>query len=101
MDDGPELSAWSLRDWCRLAGTATNYIEPGSPREKPFVENFHGRVRDEFLNIEEFASLLEAHDLTKAWRVEYNTYRPHGALGGLTPAETRVAWTTEHQPALS
>ncbi len=33
--------------------------------------------------------------------VEYNTYRSHGALGGLTPTETRAAWITEHQPALS
>ena len=30
MDNGPELVAWALRDWCRLAGTATAYIEPGS-----------------------------------------------------------------------
>jgi transposase InsO family protein len=29
MDNGPELVAWALRDWCRLAGTATTYIEPG------------------------------------------------------------------------
>ena len=28
MDNGPELIAWALRDWCRLAGTATAYIEP-------------------------------------------------------------------------
>jgi len=27
--------------------------------------------------------------------------RPHGALRGLTPAEVRAAWTTQHQPALS
>ena len=31
MDNGPELIAWALRDWCRLAGTITTYIEPGSP----------------------------------------------------------------------
>ena len=37
MDNGPELIAWALRDWCRLAGTTTVYIEPGSPWENPFV----------------------------------------------------------------
>ena len=31
MDNGPELAAWALRDWCRLAHTTTRYIEPGSP----------------------------------------------------------------------
>ena len=55
--------------------------------ENPFVESFNGRVRDELLNIEEFTSLLEAQLLIEAWRVEYNTYRPHSSLGGLTPAE--------------
>jgi len=99
MDNGPELIAWALRDWCRLAGTATAYIEPGSPWENPFVESFNGRVRDELLNIEEFGSLLEAEVVTEAWRVEYNTYRPHSSLGGLTPAEFAERWTT-NQPAL-
>ena len=30
-DNGPEMIAWALRDYCRLAGTTTSYIEPGSP----------------------------------------------------------------------
>ena len=100
-DNGPELIAWALRDWCRLRRVAISYIEPGSPWENPYVESFNGRVRDELLNIEEFGSLLEAEVVVEAWRIEYNTYRPHSALDGLTPAEVRAAWTTEHQPALS
>ena len=44
---------------------------------------------------------LEAQVVVESWRIEHNTYRPHGALGGLTPAEARAAWNTEHQPALS
>jgi putative transposase len=47
MDNGPEPVAWALRDWCRMAGTATTYIEPGSPWETPFIESFNGRVGDE------------------------------------------------------
>ncbi len=35
MDNGPELVAWALREWCRLTGTGTIYIEPGSPWETP------------------------------------------------------------------
>jgi transposase InsO family protein len=100
-DNGPELIAAALRDWCRFSRIGISYIEPGSPWENPYVESFNGRVRDEHLNVEEFGTLLEAQVVTEAWRVEYNTYRPHGALGGLTPAEVRAAWTTEHQPALS
>ena len=101
MDNGPELVAWALRDWCRLVGTETVYIEPGSPWETPFVESFNGRARDELLNVEEFGSVAEAQVLVEAWRIEYNTYRPHSALGGLTPTEYAGQWTTQHQPALS
>jgi putative transposase len=99
MDNGPELIAWALRDWCRLAGTTTTYIEPGSPWENPFIESFNGRVRDELLNVEEFGSLLEAQVVVQAWRTEYNTYRPHSSLGSLTPAEYAKKWTI-NQPAL-
>jgi putative transposase len=68
MDNGPELIAWALRDWCRMNGTATSYIEPGSPWENPFVESFNGRVRDELLNIEEFGTLIEAQVVTEGDR---------------------------------
>jgi transposase InsO family protein len=36
------------------------HIPPGSPWENPFVESFNSRLRDEFLNIELFASVQEA-----------------------------------------
>lgn len=69
-------SAWALRQWCRLAGTATAYIEPGSAWENPFVESFNGRVRDELLNVEDFATLLEAQVVTEAWRMECVQHLP-------------------------
>ncbi len=64
-------------------------------------KSFNGRVRDELLNVEEFTSLLDAQVLAEAWRVEYNTYRPHSALQDLTPAEYAARWTSTPQPALS
>ena len=100
-DNGPELIADALREWCRWLRIGISYIEPGSPWENPWVESFNGRARDELLNIEEFGSLLEAQIIVEAWRIEYNTSRPHGALDGLTPTEVRAAWITQHQPALS
>jgi len=97
MDNGPELIAWTLRDWCRLSGAGTIYIDPGSPWENPFIESFNGRVRDELLNITEFGSLTEARVLIGDWRIEYNTWRPHGSLGGLTPDEYAAKWTHDNQ----
>ncbi len=95
MDNGPEPIAWALREWCRLSGIGTCYIEPGSPWQTPYVESFNGRARDELLNSEEFGTLIEAQVVVEAWRKEYNTFRPHSALGGLTPAEFYAKWISE------
>ncbi|MCT2587960.1 IS3 family transposase [Actinophytocola sp. S1-96] len=99
MDNGPELTAAAMRDWCRFAEVATVFIEPGSPWQNGYSESFNGRFRDEFLTTEQFDTLLEAQVLADDWRTEYNTTRPHGSLGGLTPTQFRQQWT--NQPALS
>jgi putative transposase len=99
-DNGPELTANALRDWCRFTGAGASYIEPGAPWQNPYVESFGGRLRDELLAVEAFSSLLEARVLVEDWRIEYNTLRPHSALGNLTPTDYAKAWTATH-PALS
>jgi len=85
-DNGPEMTAHALRDWCVLAKTGTVFIEPGSPWQNPFVESFHSRVRDELLDVEELCSLAEARVVIGDWREDYNQRRPHSALGMKTPA---------------
>ena len=92
MDNGPEFIACALQEWCTGNGSATAYIPPGSPWENPFVESFNGRFRDEFLNIELFASVQEAKLLSEQHRIEYNVYRPHSALQGRTPLEVLQQW---------
>jgi putative transposase len=99
-DNGPELTANALRDWCRFTGAGTSYIDPGSPWQNPYVESFGSRLRDELLAVEAFNTLLEAQVLVEDWRIEYNTARPHSALGYLTPTDYAKAWTTIH-PQLS
>ena len=100
-DNGPELTANALRDWCRFTGTNTSYIEPGSPWQNPWVESYGGRMRDELLSIEQFDSLLEAQVLVADWRTDYNNYRPHSALGMLTPAEYADQWAKNNPKKLS
>ena len=86
-DNGPEFIALALRDWLAAAGVQTLYIEPGAPWENGYAESFNSRLRDELLEQEEFASLLEAKVLGRDWRQQYNTTRPHSALGYRTPEE--------------
>ncbi len=52
------------------------------------------------LSIEQFDSLLEAQVLVAEWRAEYISYRPHSALGMLTPTEFAERWRT-NQPQLT
>ncbi len=92
MDNGPELTANALRDWCRFAEAGTAYIEPGSPWQNPYVESFNARVRDELLDVELFSTLAEARVLVEAWRITYNSEHPHSALGMLSPARFAAGW---------
>jgi putative transposase len=92
MDNGPELTANALRDWCRFERAGTSYIEPGSPWENPFVESFGSRVRDEVLSMEAFDSLLEAKTVIEEWRNTYNHRRPHSSLDWKSPTTYAAQW---------
>ena len=85
-DNGPEFIAQPLRQWLRNLGTGTLYIEPGSPWENGYCESFNAKLRDECLNGEIFYSLKEAQIVIQGWRKQYNTVRPHSALGYRPPA---------------
>jgi putative transposase len=63
-----------------------HYIAPGKPQQNAFIESFNGRLRDELLNEALFASLTHAREALAIWKDDYNTVRPHSALGNLTPA---------------
>ena len=78
-DNGPEFTAKAVRSWLERLGVRTLFIEPGSPWENGYVESFIGKMRDEFLNMEVFDTLLEARVLCARWRREYNCHRPHSA----------------------
>jgi putative transposase len=97
FDNGPEFIAHAVADWCRFNGTATVFIDPGSPWQNAWVESFNGRLRDEFLNGQRFDSLLEAKVLLEDWRIDYNMNRPHSAHGWLTPVEFVEAWLRVHE----
>ena len=56
---------------------------PGRTRSS----SFNGKLRAECLNRYLFAHGPEAQHIVEQYRIEYNTVRPHSALGYLTPAE--------------
>ncbi len=100
-DNGPEFIAYAIADWLSIKKVKAIYITPGSPWENGFVESFHDKLRDEFLNREVFGTLLEAKVLAEQHRIEYNQDRPHSSLGYKTPNEAATCWKTPLRPSAS
>jgi transposase InsO family protein len=85
-DNGSEFIAKAVQAWLSKNRIKTIYIDPGSPWQNGYVESFHGRLRDECLNREQFWTLTEARVVIEDYRREYNSFRPHSRLGYLSPA---------------
>ena len=63
----------------------------GVPGENGYVESFNGKLRDELLDREIFYTVTEAKILIERWRRQYNTVRPHSALGYRPPAPAAIS----------
>jgi putative transposase len=87
VDNGPEFSSRHFLAWCIERGIELIQIQPGKPTQNARVESFHGRLREECLNVNWFQNLFDAKRKIAEWRVEYNEERPHSSLGYLTPSE--------------
>ena len=108
MDNGPEMIGKVLDQWAWRNSVRLHFIDLGKPTQNAFIESFNGRFRDECLNENWFLSIEEAaveaelnenwfldiHDsrrIIEAWRIDYNSSRPHSALGYATPEEFAAA----------
>ena len=93
-DNGTELTSNAILRWCSENRIEWHYIAPGKPMQNGFVESFNGRMRDELLNETIFRSLAHARVVIAAWAADYNTERPHSALGYQTPIDYARSLTT-------
>jgi putative transposase len=84
---GTELTSYVVLTWYQYTGVEWHYIAPDKPQQDGFVESFNGRLRDECLKAHLFPSLVAVRRIIEAWRMDYNTVRPHSSLGGMAPAE--------------
>ena len=86
VDNGSEFTGRALEAWAMASEVQLCFIRPGRPVENGFIESFNGRLRDECLNVEWFASLEDARAKLSKFREHYNRERPHSALADRTPA---------------
>ena len=101
VDNGPEFTGRALDEWAHRRGVKLEFIRPGKPVENAFIESFNGRIRQECLNQHWFLDLDDARRTIEAWRISYNTNRPHSGIGGRTPAEFAKMNQREKQTRLS
>ena len=87
IDNGPEFAGRTLDAWAYANGVMLRFIRPGKPIENAYIESFNGKFRDECLNEHWFISVVDAKAVIEAWRIDYNTVRPHSSLAGRTPMQ--------------
>ena len=90
-DNGPEFTSRRMLGWAEERKINLVHIQPGRPMQNGHVESFHGRLRDECLNVSWFRTLNDVRRTLDAYRQEYNCERPHSSLAYRTPAEFRSA----------
>jgi hypothetical protein len=86
---------------CRHNGITQRLTKPRSPTTTGKVERWHQTIQDELLDPHgPFDSLDAAQAAVDAWRVEYNTLRPHQSLDMATPAQRCAPVPTEQRAVL-
>jgi putative transposase len=73
-DNGTELTSRAMLEWQQEHRVEWHYIAPGKPTQNGFI----------------------ASKIIEAWRIDYNTKRPHTSLNGLTPTEFAARPTQGH-----
>jgi putative transposase len=86
-DNGSENMA-EVYDYLRTNNIPQLFARPYSPKEKPHVENLIGKLQQECLDQNRYSmNLAELREVITKWLQDYHFFRPHEALGDLTPAE--------------
>lgn len=87
VDNGSEFISRTLDKWAYEQGVILEFSRPGKPTDNAYIESFNRSFRDECLNVNWFLSLEDASQKSEVWRRDYNQFRPHSSLEGLTPNE--------------
>lgn len=92
VDNGSEFTSKAIDKWAYKNKVKLDFITPGKPTENAYIESFNGKFREECLNDNWFFNIVHARYIIEAWRIDYNSLRPHSSLNNLTPDEFAMKW---------
>lgn len=62
-DNGEEFCGRAMLTWAHTHHMMVRLIEPGQPNQNAYIESFHERFRDEYLNEYWFLNLTQAQSI--------------------------------------
>jgi putative transposase len=85
VDGGSEFMA-QFEDACRQRGITLFVLPPRSPKLNGHVERAQRTHKEEFYyRLTNASTLTQVNKLLRKWEQVHNTFRPHQALGQITP----------------
>ena len=89
MDKGMEFIAKIAKLWSDANEINFKYIQPGTPSQNAYIEQFNHTYRGKVLDAYLFDSLDEVREITANFIYDYNYHRQHDSLGGEPPIRYR------------
>jgi transposase InsO family protein len=103
-DNGPPWGSFGVEgNWTTLAawlirrGVRITHGRPNHPQTQGKEERFHRTLKAEAIGSRSFRDMEDCQQIFDAWRQDYNSIRPHEALGLAVPA-TRYVPSTRSFP---
>jgi putative transposase len=87
VDNGPEFISSAMHEWCIEQSICLQFIQPGKPMQNGYVERFNRSFREDVLDCNLFANLMEVKIASDEFEEDYNLHRPHESLGNMSPIQ--------------
>lgn len=84
-DNGPQFKSKEFHEFCKRQGILHERIPVRSPERNPNIERFFRTLKEEFVELHDFAGYGWFFRELDEFMIEYNSIRPHQSLGYMTP----------------
>lgn len=93
VDNGPEFISGAMHEWTMENGIKLQFIQPGKPMQNGYIERFNRSYRQDVLDANLFANLMEVKISSDEFEEDFNYHRPHESLGNLSPINYKLKQT--------